>query len=101
MRKIQISDTESLEDGQLALMTLKTISQNAPFFVADFNDIQAPIFTKTGSYFGWSSDRSVKFGKGPAKMINGIWVIEEDKDAIKNYENLSVDPNLIEMVMIK
>ena len=25
----------------------------------------------------------------------------EDKDAIKNYENLSVDPSQIEMVMIK
>jgi hypothetical protein len=101
MRKILISDTESLEEGQLALMTLKKIAPDEPFFVADFNDIQAPIFTKTGSYFGWSSDRSVKFGKGPAKMVNGIWVIEEDKDVIKNYENLSVDPSQIEMVMIK
>jgi hypothetical protein len=101
MREIRISDTESLEEGQLALMTLKKIDPNERFFVADFNDIQAPIFTKTGSYFGWSSDRSVKFGKGPAKMINGIWIIEEDKDAIENYENLSVDPNLIEMIMIR
>ena len=101
MRKIKIDDTESLEEGQLILMTVKKIAPNEPFFVADFNDIQAPIFTKTYSYFGWSSDGSVKFGKGPANMINGTWIIQEDKDAIKNYENLSVDPNLVEMIMIK
>ena len=99
MRDLKPDDTDSFEDGQLILMTLKSISPNAPFFVADFNDIQAPVFTKTGSYIGWSG--VLKFGKGPAKMINGIWIIQEDEEVSKNYSNFKLDPELIEMVMIK
>lgn len=101
MRKIQTFDILNLKNGQLALLTLKSIKPTEIFHIADFNDIQAPVFTKTGSYFGWSSESTIKLGRGPAELINGIWVIEEDEKAIKSNENLTIDPNLVEMKMIK
>ena len=101
MRELKLDDTNLLKNDQLILMTLKNISQNAPFFVADFNDIQAPVFIKTGNYIGWSVDGILKFGKGPAKMMNGTWIIEEDKNISEEYTNLKIDPILIEMVIIK
>lgn len=100
MREIQPEDLESLQKGQLILLTLKTLAPREPLLAADFKDMQVPVFVKTGNFIGFSIDRKIKFGKKPAVLINGIWFIDEETNISKEYENIIIDPSLLSMELI-
>ena len=100
MREIQPEDLEFLQKGQLILLTLKTLAPREPLLAADFRDMQAPIFTKTGNFIGFSIDRVLKFGKKPARLINGIWFVDEETNIPKEYEDIIMDPVLLSMELI-
>lgn len=101
MREINSDDLESLEKGQLILLTLKMITPHEPLLAADFRDTQVPIFVKTGNYLGFSANKEIKFGKKPAKMVNGLWIINEEECVQKEHENMIMNPEWLSMEFIR
>lgn len=79
MRSFDRINWPGLPDGQLVLMTVSSISDNEKLQIADFTDTQALVFAKNGCYIGMSRDRGLRFGKPPASLVDGIWLVDEDQ----------------------
>jgi hypothetical protein len=101
MRSFDQVDWESLPEGKLVLMTVETIVKDATMAVADFRDVQALVFTKTGNYLGMSPTRGLRFGKSPASMQNGVWLVTEDMQAEQGWEDIQPATEDLSLEIIK
>jgi hypothetical protein len=89
------------DNGVMVLLTIPDLLDDVPLYMADFKDDYALIFKKTGSYLGLTLTRGVRLGKGPARMVNGIWYIDEDLYLQKVYANIDLDSELVDLKLIR
>lgn len=89
------------DNGVMVLLTVPDLLDDVPLHMADFKDDHALIFKKTGSYIGLTLTRGVRLGKGPAKMINGIWYVNEDQQIQQSYPDIELDPEMVDLKTIK
>lgn len=89
------------DDGTMVLLTVPDILDDITLCMADFKDDYALIFKKTGSYLGLTLTRGVRLGKGPAKMINGIWYINEDQNLQRVFPDIELEPEMVDLKLIK
>jgi hypothetical protein len=101
MRSFNAIDWSKLPDEKLVLMTVSNISDNEQMKIADFLDTQALVFVKNGCYVGMSYNRGLRFGKHPAFLINGIWYIDEDKNAQHGWNDIILSLNELSLEVIK
>jgi len=82
-------------------VTIPDLLDDISLQMADFKDDYALVFKKTGSYLGLTLSRGVRLGKGPARMVNGIWYIDEDLYLQKVYSDIELEPELVDLRLIK
>lgn len=102
MRAFESFDFSTLQDGELAVMTVpmlgdpKTVMQ-----VADFRDLQALFLPEAQRWVGMSYRRGLRLGKGPVRMVDGVWICSEDLAAQKGREDLKLSPESLSLEVIK
>jgi hypothetical protein len=91
------------DDGTMVLLTVPDLLDDVdvPLQMADFKDDYALVFKKTGSYLGLTLSRGVRLGKGPARMVNGIWYINEDPYLQKIHADIELEPEMMALGLIK
>jgi hypothetical protein len=88
------------DDGTMILLTTNDIIDDANLYIADFKDLKALIFKPTRSFVGLTRTRGIRLGKGPPRMINGIWYVDEDPKAQAKHKNIELTPELVSLVII-
>ena len=66
--------------------------KDAPLMMADFRDSQTLVFKPTQQYIGFSKTRGILLGKRLARLINGIWYVEQGEIA-KQYKDFTLNPD--------
>lgn len=69
--------------------------------VADFRDFQALFIPKFGKWVGLSRGRGLRFGKGPVRLVDGVWRCTEDREAQEGREDLVLSPDILSLETIK
>jgi hypothetical protein len=101
MRKFDSYDWSQLEEGFLILMTCEILSSRERMSIADFRDSQALKFKESGNWVGMSVNRGTRLGSGPLRMVDGVWICNEDHKACERYADLDLHPELLSLEMIK
>jgi len=87
-------------DGSLVLLTAVNLVMDEQLFIADFRDREALVYNPTGSFVGLTRTRGIRLGKKPLRLVNGIWLLDEDLEITKIHKNLFLMPDLVSLEMI-
>ena len=82
----------------MVVATASSISERVPIMAADFRDTHALFHSKSGNFIGVDHVGIMWFGKPPLKMINGIWYMEINEEAIE--DNQMVSASSLELKLI-
>lgn len=91
---------ELLPVNGFALLTVPDIDGHGRMYLADFRDSQVLIFKPSGNFLGFSKEKGIRLCRGPMSMVNGIWVVQEDKSAVESYKDIRLTPELLDFVSI-
>ena len=102
MRAFEKFDWSQVGEGDLVMMTVEELGDpDMKMKVADFRDVQALFLPKVGKWVGMSPSRGLRFGAGPARLINGVWYCSEDVTAQRGHEDMELSPESLSLEMIK
>lgn len=102
VRPFEKFDFSTLQDGELALMTVPDLGDpKARMQVADFRDVEALFLAEAKSWIGMSHRRGLRLGRGPMRMVEGVWICAEDVDAQRGREDLKLSPESLSLEVIK
>lgn len=94
-------DWQSLPDGMLVLMTAPDLNDVTEMRIADFRDTQALVFNQTGNYVGMSRRSGLRFGRAPAIMKDGVWLVHEDSSSQSGWQNTQLSASTLSLAVIK
>ncbi len=102
MRAFERFDFSTLQDGELALMTVPELGDPKRVMqVADFRDLEALYLTDAKRWVGMSYRRGLRLGRGPLRLVGGVWICSEDVEAQKGREDLKLSPDALSLEVIK
>lgn len=102
MREFEKFDFSTLQDGELALMTVPGLDDpHMTMRVADFRDVQALFLPEAGRWVGMSHMRGLRLGRGPLRLVDGVWLCAEDLLAQKGREDFKLSPEALSLEVIK
>lgn len=102
MRRFEDFDWSRVPEGQLVLMTVESLNDpRAKMKIADMRDMQALAVAKNGCWVGCSPTRGLRFGRGPVRMVDGVWFCREDVESQKGSEDMPLSPDALSLEMIK
>lgn len=101
MRPLEDVDWSALGEGFLVMLTISEVSPGRKMQAADFKDMEALMFSRTRSWIGIHPERGARLGKGPVKMVDGVWHCHEDLEAQKGYEDAKAGPEDVSLEPIR
>ena len=86
------------KDG-LALLTAPDID-GGPLYLADFRDSQVMTYKPTGHFLGFSAGLGIRLCKGPPRMTDGMWIVNDDLPANDKHRDVQLGPDVLDFVPI-
>jgi hypothetical protein len=73
----------------MALLTAEAVSRNCPMRWADHRDTHALYHSESGRFVGLNIDGELLLGQEGIRMVDGVWILQEDPEMLKKYLNLN------------